>query len=82
MQVVGSGHVCLTKGEGILTAIQRNTIPIIRHIPNMKVTLMSGITSGLLYEGNISVWISLLLQIKYFFKDISMVFNQNTHKEM
>jgi hypothetical protein len=43
MQVVISGRVCLVRWEGILTAIQRNTIWL-RKISNVQVTLMSGIT--------------------------------------
>jgi hypothetical protein len=34
------------RGGGILIAIQRNTIRILRKIPNAQVTLMSGITWG------------------------------------
>jgi hypothetical protein len=47
MEVVRSGQVCLMRGEGILTAIPRNTIQILRKIPNVQVTLMSRITWGL-----------------------------------
>jgi hypothetical protein len=58
------------RGEGILTAIQRNTIHILRKIPNVQVTLMSGITRGLystlLYNRDISFWIFLSLQKKSF----------------
>jgi hypothetical protein len=45
-------------GEGILTAIQRTAIRILRKMPNAQATLTSGITCGmqftLLYRGGIS----------------------------
>jgi hypothetical protein len=75
--------------EKILTAIQRNTIRILRKIPNAQATLMSEITWGyVVYSA---------LQKRYFFPDfpiitekffgrveetVSKVFNQNTHKKL
>jgi hypothetical protein len=46
-QVIWSGLACLVREEGVLTAIQRNTIRILRKIPNVQVTLISKITWGL-----------------------------------
>jgi hypothetical protein len=45
--VVRSGRVGSARGEGILTAIQRNATQILRKIPKSQVTLMSAITWGL-----------------------------------
>jgi hypothetical protein len=68
MQVIRNGQVHLVRGDGILTAMQRNTIRILRKIPNAQVTLLSGITWGLwftlLYERDIFFRISLSLQKK------------------
>jgi hypothetical protein len=47
MQVARSGRVYLLRGEEILTAVQSDTIRILRKIPSEQVTLMSGITCGL-----------------------------------
>jgi hypothetical protein len=65
MQVVRGGRVCLVRGEGILTAIQRNTIRILRKIPNAKVALMSGITWR--------VVVYSALQKSYFLPDFSVI---------
>jgi hypothetical protein len=35
-QVIRSGRVCLVRGEGILTAIRRNTIWILRKSPTRR----------------------------------------------
>jgi hypothetical protein len=53
------------RGEGILTAVQRNFIQILRKIPNVQVTLMSGITWGLV--------VYFALQKIYFLSDFPVI---------
>jgi hypothetical protein len=80
-------------GEGILTAIQRNTIRVLTEIPNTQVTLMSGITTYLglvvyfnfmLHKRYISCQISPSLQKKpkEGWRRLSVRYTQNKHKNV
>jgi hypothetical protein len=55
------------RGEGILTAIQRNTIRILRNIPNAQVILMSGTAWGVV------VYSSLQKRHEYFLPDFPVI---------
>jgi hypothetical protein len=53
------------RGEWILTAVQRNIIQVLRKIPNAQVTLMSGITWG--------VVVYFALQKRYYLSDFPVI---------
>jgi hypothetical protein len=58
-----NGDVLLRR-EGILTAIQGDTIQILRKIPNLQVTVMNRIGGGLVYS---------VFRKRYFFPDCPII---------